>query len=272
MTDICTFPHWKLVAYDDGSLHGAQREITELHLRSCPQCRQWLVEMHEIDRLLRTAPPPQHVDFLQVRERVHGRIAAAQQRTGWQWNRVVAAVAALLIAALAIQIVVGPIPIAEGGNSFTKWLSRDPFRGRTYPQIDATLPPSLSPSSLNTASNLPFGLVPDDDASTTLNLTTAHAYRSAAGLAILVATDEQSTALIIPPDSRDDMLLASVAGQEVLVVFAKTEVGKAIVEMYWIENGSRNTILVLQQPPGGLAVEMALQLVSAFSNALQSGP
>lgn len=272
MTDICTFPRWKLVAYDDGSLHGAQREIAEVHLRSCPQCRQWLAEMHEVDRLLSSIPAPQRVDFLKGRQHVYERIAAVQQRSTGRRHHAVTAVFALLIVALMIQALVGFSPIVEGGSSFTSWFTRDHYQSRVYPEFAIPRPTPVSRPSFDTASDLPFGLVPDLGASAASGIPTAHAYHSANGLAILVGISERANSPITLPESGGDMLLTSVAEQEVLLIFAKTEVGRAIIEIDWLEGDTRVTILTLKQPPGGITVAMALELVSAFRNAPPSSP
>lgn len=272
MTDICTFPHWKLVAYADGSLHGAQWEITELHLRCCPQCRQWLAEMHEVDCLISTTWQPQHSDFLQARARLYERIAEAEQRTTGRWHSAVTTVFALLIVALMIQALVGFSPLVEGGSSFTSWFTRDHYQSRVYPEFAIPRPTPVSRPSFDTASDLPFGLVPDLGASAASGIPTAHAYYSANGLAILVGISERANSPITLPESGGDMLLTSVAEQEVLLFFAKTEVGRAIIEIDWLEGDTRVTILTLKQPPGGITVAMALELVSAFRNAPLSSP
>lgn len=92
MPETCTFPRWKIIAYDDGSLHGAQREITELHLHSCQECRLWLAEMREVDQLLRHNPSSPQTDYLHALAQIHERIrATAEHDPGWRWHRMITA-------------------------------------------------------------------------------------------------------------------------------------------------------------------------------------
>lgn len=267
MPETCTFPRWKIIAYDDGSLQGAQREITELHLHSCQECRQWLAEMREVDQLLRHNPSSPQTDYLHARAQIHERIAATEQDAGWRWHRVIMATTTLLIVALVVQLFLWRSPLVEGASSFTDWLSRDRFKGRIYPETSITAPKAQSIPQVDAANDLPFSLVPDQDATTRPEAAASHVYRNAAGLTILVGSSQRAGSLIVRPESGGDMLVTNTAGQDVLLIFAQTEAGRAIIEVDWIEGDTRHFILVLKQPVGGLTVEMAHVLARAFIHA-----
>ena len=74
----CGFPREWLVALRDGELQAAQLEIAELHLRACPDCRRWMTEMDEVDRLLRQASP--YRDNPLARAEIKARVATAPVR------------------------------------------------------------------------------------------------------------------------------------------------------------------------------------------------
>lgn len=264
MPETCTFPRWKIVAYDDGSLRGAQREITELHLHSCQDCRQWLAEMGEVDQLLRRNPGSRQTGYLYARARVQERIDATKQHADWRWRRAITTLTTLVVVALAIQLFLWPSPIVEGASSFAGWLSREHFRGRVYPETSITAPEAPPTPEVDAVSNLPFGLVLDRDATAALDTANSRLYRNATGMAILVGTSQRAGSLIIPPASTDDILIISVADKDVLLIFAQTEAGRAIIEADWIEDDIRHALLVLKQPAGGLTIEMLDVLVGAL--------
>jgi len=267
MPETCTFPRWKIIAYDDGSLHGAQREITELHLHSCQECRQWLVEMREVDQLLRHNPSSPQTDYLHARAQIRERISATEHHPGWRWHRMITTMTTLVAVALVFQLFLWRSPIVEGASSFAGWLSRDHFKGRIYPETSITAPKAPPTAQIDAVSNLPFGLVPDRDTTPAPNTASSHVYRNATGMAILVGTSQRADSLIIPPEHVDDMLITGAAGTDVLLIYAQTEVGKAIIEVDWIKDGTRHFILVLKQPAGGLTVEMAHVLARTFIHA-----
>jgi len=271
MPEMCTFPHWKLIAYDDGSLHGAQREITELHLHSCQECRQWLAEMRAVDQLLRHNPSAQQADYLQAHAQIRERIAATEQDAGWRWHRVITAATTLLIVALVAQLFLWRSPLVEGASSFAGWLSRDRFKGRVYPETSITAPKAQPTPLGDAAHDLPFRLELDQDATIRPEAAAGRVYRNAVGLSILVGTSPRAGSLIIQPESGGDMLVTSTAGRDVLLIFAQTETGRAIIEVDWIEGDARHFILVLKQPAGGLTVEMAHVLARAFIHAPLNG-
>jgi anti-sigma factor RsiW len=69
----CDFPAERLIAYRDGDLDGAQREVVQTHLAACPDCRAWLGAMAEVRRILRAAFPL--IDDPAARATIKARIA-----------------------------------------------------------------------------------------------------------------------------------------------------------------------------------------------------
>ena len=60
MRPSCDLPATDLVAYADGALHAARKEIVEAHLEVCPSCRQRMAAFKAVDRLLQAHTPLIH--------------------------------------------------------------------------------------------------------------------------------------------------------------------------------------------------------------------
>jgi anti-sigma factor RsiW len=57
MTHPCSLPAEDLIAYGDGYLTGARRELVEAHLAVCPHCQQRVAAFADVDRVLREGTP-----------------------------------------------------------------------------------------------------------------------------------------------------------------------------------------------------------------------
>lgn len=264
MPDTCSFPRWLLVAYDDGSLRGNERERTAAHLATCTSCRQWLVEMRVVDRLLRSDPvTPRIGDSSPAR----GRTTRLLWRRGsglWQRPGAVRVAAVLAVLLVLVQGVFWRSFLVEGGSSFTHWQSDERFSGRVYPEAFATPVPGVLPSVVAESAPFPFDLRPIDDGADLAQLKGYRAYLRADGFAIVVGVDERFGSTIVRPEDPNDVMIIAVGGREVLLTFAETEIGRSIVEMDWIDGDLRHYVLVNVQPPGGITLEMARELAGAL--------
>src|SRR5215211_1118077 len=60
MIPACDLPPEDLVAYADGGLHAARKELVDAHLEACPDCRQRMAAFTAVDRLLQARTPLIH--------------------------------------------------------------------------------------------------------------------------------------------------------------------------------------------------------------------
>ena len=254
----------ELLAYQDAALGPRRQAEVDAHVRECPACRDYLWESDEIGRLLRRHVPI--VDDPKGLARLKARLAAeppteppASRTRDRRWP---------LAASLALLTVLGLSLLSagtiEGGSSFTRWLSRESesSEGRILPGGYFNVTPATLPTVGQDASLLPFGLVatgmdwaPDGSGQT---------YRNVDGLAILVVTDSSPSSAIVIPDDPSATLIVEAGGRDVLLTFAETEVSRSVVEIDWIVDDVRHAVLVLDQPAGGLTIEMARVIADAL--------
>ena len=116
------------------------------------------------------------------------------------------------------------------------------------------------PSMTHDTQHFPFDLVPvgwGPDGR-------GHIYRNADGLVLLVVTDAGPSSAIVIPDDPSATLIVEAGGRDVLLTFAETEVSRSVVEIDWIVDDVRHAVFVLDQPAGGLTIEMARVIADAL--------
>lgn len=260
------FPRWQLIAYDDGSLRGEDRIRTQEHLEHCADCRQWIADMREVDQILLRDLRAHDENFNHAREAILDRIttSSAHSRCAGYHRHWVSIAAMLLVIFMTVHSVGWRNPIVVGGSSFTHWLSSDRFVGKTYPDAFVTITPTPILVPIGVPGSLPFQLAPVVAPPTQQRTSDDRVFRNGEGFTILVGTDEHPTSSIVQPEDPANALIVGVGGCEVLLTFAQTEAGRAVIEIDWITRDIRHIILILRQPENGVTVEMAQALAMAF--------
>ena len=102
MIPACDLPPEDLVAYADGALHAARKELVAAHLQVCPDCRQRMAEFTAVDRLLQA-----HTPLIHDRAQQQALVVRIEQVAGRQrrppstlWMAIVVCVLVLLLVML----------------------------------------------------------------------------------------------------------------------------------------------------------------------------
>src|SRR5215211_6693704 len=77
MIPACDLPPEDLVAYADGGLHAARKELVAAHLQACPDCRRRMAEFVAVDRLLQA-----HTPLIHDRAQQQALVARIEQMAG----------------------------------------------------------------------------------------------------------------------------------------------------------------------------------------------
>lgn len=170
----------------------------------------------------------------------------------------------IVVAVLAVLSIIRSDSIVIAGSSFSRWLSNDRFVGRVYPEASTKLTPTPILIPISVPGSLPFNLVPVVASPAQDTTGNNRMFRNSDGLTILVGADERASSLIVPPEDPDNALIIGVGGREVLLTFAQTEAGRAVIEIDWITGDTRHVILILRQPESGVTTEIAQTLAMAF--------
>jgi len=263
MSGDCSFPRWRLIALDDGSLHARLRGVTASHLESCVACQQWLAEMHEVDAILRRAL----LDTSETGSRKHytalgtnkGVSKDKSREVGTRWSRW-----AIPIVILVMVIFAGVFwreSLTAQSIQISDWLSLKPFTPYTRQGIPQSTPiPTPRPGH----SDLPFGLLPNGEMPSGGEADAYRLYSNGEGFSILVGVNSVSNTYMQPATDEDDRQIINVDGEEVLIAYSRTEVGRSVISSDWISNDDVHFILVMKQPANGVTIEMVEVLVKAF--------
>lgn len=222
--------------------------------------------MREVDQILLHDPRTPDEDFHRARRAILDRVAtngARSRRAGCRRNWISIAVMTVVVI-FVVHSVGWRNPIVVGGSSFTEWLSGDRFVGRIYLGAFVTITPTPIRVPIGVPGSLPFRLAPVVASPAQETATDDRVFRNGEGFTILVGTDEHAASSIVQPEDPDNALIIGVGGREVLLTFAQTEAGRAVIEIDWITRDIRHIILILRQPENGVTAEMAQALAMAF--------
>jgi hypothetical protein len=250
----CGFPRERLIAYRDGTLRAAQLEIAQAHVSTCPDCRAALHAMDEVDRLLREAAPDS--DDAGVRGQIKQRVAslpAPRPPRGSVMPRSRVVLALTLVILLVGASVVWLDSTVQGGSTFARWIRGEPwsFTIRHEEAAPAATPLALTPTLVLTAeprsgdlTRVGTGRMGDGIGE--------HYYRREDGLNLLVIVDHTGASFIIPPQDPNLATTLVVDGREIHVQTTATE--RTVSSFVWTAGQTFVSVLVLEQPPGGLCV------------------
>lgn len=267
MTD-CTLPVEDLVAYTDGDLRGARRELVEAHLAVCLHCRERAAAFATVDHLLRDESAP--IDDPDGRNALRARLAQASRRPASPLS--LRSVALLL---LVLALVVGPVVL----HASTSIVSRThqqvalrlsggkgppgtPITGVRSPQTGA---PPLGFRAVPPA-DLPFGLLRAAQ-STPQPTRVELMYRNGEQLALLLV--EEPTDALGDTARNTNEALVVVRGVEVRWLLDPRP--GAVAGLIWVRHGVHFEMLVTDSPQGGLQLADALRIVEALMAAQDAG-
>lgn len=262
VSDIACPSGEELIAYQDGDLEATRLAEVRAHVRGCLVCRRRLRASEDIGRLFRSYLPAvddalydDPVGRAELKLRIRG-LAVQRPAPAARWRRWQPALALALLVALALGVL-WRSPVVESGSSFTRWW-RDAGTSagvRTAPTI------VVAPDGAAAAPSLPdgLGLVGDvqQDADGFIRY-----YRNTAGLVIRVAEDRSGDAWLLPPEDAARGEIVGVDGRDVLVEYNPGHAN--VIAIWWNQGASLTVMQVLEQPPGGLRLDAALQIVRAL--------
>jgi len=264
--ETCAYPRERLLAWRDGVLHGAQREVTELHLATCASCRAWLDVMDDVDRILRDAPDPS--DDRPLRERIKQQastlLPANTVHPSGDLRRRALAATALVTILIAFIAIPGAL---EGGSSFTRLLRSEPTdqsAERDIPGGTALAVPDLTAGAGATV--LPFGLV--QVGTTYVNDTsTTRSFRRDDGLALSVTASrmEGNTLFLSDQPAGSSSRIVGVNGRDVLLLFGSSRrVTGEVIGFAWVDGETQILSYVVEQPEGGLTVDATIDVAGVL--------
>ena len=269
-TGPCGFPRARLIAFHDGTLRGAQLEITQTHVAACEGCSAFLHELKQVDRLLRSATPLH--DDLEARAAIKARVAAMplpspprNRRSLLGRGRVALAVVALLGVVVMSVSVPGGI---EGGSSFTRLFSDERVPRTSRPIGEEIGTPIILPAATIGAVELPLALAPSGEA-TGDDRFIEQGFRAPNGLAVMVSVDRTGEAIHYVPQDNDRQRIVAASGREVLVgVYGDDE---WVTYLKWFKDDALFQVLILEQPPGGLRMPAAIELAEGVMSSWRPG-
>jgi hypothetical protein len=251
----------ELLACQDEALEPHRQAEVAAHVRECLACRRYLREGSQIGHLLRQHVAP--IDDPEARARLRAHLMGVSppstttpSRVGQQW---------LIAASLALVMVLGfglfTTGTIEGGSSFTRWMSDDSSSGQRLPETHVDQTPISAPSAVREEGTLPFSLMP------TIQPSGQHGerfFRSPSGLVIAVMVGQAGESQIHIDRPGGATEIVSVKGREVYLVTTQTPEGLAVIGFDWVEAGRLVSVLVLEQPVSGLAVDTAQEIADAL--------
>ncbi len=87
MTETCDRYLADLVAYADGELRAARKEVVEAHLQVCPGCLRRIAEFTEVDRLIQASSPARSATSECAALKLRLAQAAHDRSHSW-WRRI----------------------------------------------------------------------------------------------------------------------------------------------------------------------------------------
>ncbi|RIK42798.1 MAG: hypothetical protein DCC58_10465 [Chloroflexi bacterium] len=258
----CRFPQEWLVALHDDDLRAAQLEITEAHLRACPECRQWLDEMDAIARLLRENTP--YPDNPAARAEIKARVATDHTNVhthNWSTTRRALAVMLAVLLLMAVGVGFWREPAIEAGTGLARYM-----RGAstaTPPALGASTPgePITVPEATIAAPTLPLGLAETGEHEVA-DTFVRRAFRAQSGLAISYVVDCSANSYVAPAERAGMSEVVGLDGLPVYVFYGQSH--GQVVALYWVQAGTLHEVLVLEEAVRPVSLDNALLLVEAF--------
>lgn len=258
-------PAEDLIAYADGELRGARKEVVEAHLAVCANCRTRLAEFRQVDRALREGSPP--LDDPAARAALRARIARTAARAERPvWPRVMRALGAAVLVILAV-IALPVSSSARGGiarflrfDAFPAAAPRPAGRELSRPATRGVPPPvgSLGFVAVEPA-RLPLGLALVERSAphpARLELT----YQNSAYLKVVIVQEPAATTSFwaSAPNART----VWIDGAEVL--WLQDPRPGTVSMLAWERGGVLFTLTPVIAPAGGFLFEDARQVVAAL--------
>jgi hypothetical protein len=149
----------------------------------------------------------------------------------------------------------------EGGSSFTRWFNEDSSIGQRRSATHVEQTPISAPSVVRDDGRLPFGPRPTTQPASQPG---KRFYRSPNGLVIAMLVDQAGGSEIHVDRASGTTGIVAVNGRDVYMTMTQTPDGLAVISFDWVENDRLVSILVLDQPAGGLTVEAAQEIAAAM--------
>lgn len=255
-----------LVHYADGDLAGGKRELVEAHLRLCPVCRRWMADFEDTGRLLREASPP--IDDPVGRAQLMARIAVeAGRRSQPRLPRIALTLAVLLALLIVGTMTTTPAQARVSIERFFQFVR--PSGGALLSELPTPPPaPAMQPGLVGPAS-LPFS--PRESPTLPLGLTLVDRqvvpasrlelrYRNARGLVVVLTQQRIQDVTYTLTYNKGGVIV--IEGVE---VFVQTDPRPdSVAALTWEEQAVISSLIVLDNPSGGLPLADARQIVEAL--------
>lgn len=271
-TSTCAVRGEDLIAYADGYLAGARRELVEAHLRVCAHCQDRVAAFREVDRIIREGAPL--VDDSAGRVALHAALLTQQARrpvVPWPLRRSIITASLLLLLA---GLLTWPIS-SRAGVPLGRFIDFGPVRversvssGRDAPALLHVATAGPSPAALIFSAVeppvLPLGLKRVERSTPTQDRLEL-LYRNGLGMAVLVQQTPARANVVSLDTSSGEHGVTLVAGIEVLWL-ADPQPG-AVSWLFWEREGVFFELMMTESPPDGLLLTDAERIVESLATA-----